>query len=150
MLKENFEARVEKITETGCWIWVGAQNNQGYGVFRYRGKLHLSHRYSWILYKGEITGGLQVLHQCDISSCCNPAHLFLGTQKYNMQDMNKKGRRVDNQAKGEQHNQAKLTEEQVRLIRDMPGKQRSIAREFGVSQTTVWFIKSGKHWGHVK
>ena len=58
----------------------------------YRPKVMAAHRAAWILYKGEIPAGIFVCHTCDNRRCCNPAHLFLGTQKDNLQDMKRKGR----------------------------------------------------------
>jgi hypothetical protein len=59
-----------------------------------------SHRAAWKLTHGPIPDGLQVLHRCDNPPCCNPAHLFLGTQQDNIADMHKKGRyRKKGQAK---------------------------------------------------
>ena len=51
-----------------------------------------SHRYAWELWEGPIPNGMNVLHRCDNRRCCNPAHLFLGTQQENMLDMYAKGR----------------------------------------------------------
>ena len=36
--------------------------------------------------------GLNVLHVCDNALCCNPNHLYLGTQIDNIKDRDMKGR----------------------------------------------------------
>ncbi len=71
---------------TGCWLWTGYVER--YGVF-HRVK---AHRAAWTFYKGEIPQGKRVLHHCDVPSCVNPEHLFLGTLRDNTQDSIKKGR----------------------------------------------------------
>lgn len=81
-----------KIENNGCWNWIGWKDRKGYGQAHFQSKRFFSHRLSWIFYKGEIPIGLYVCHKCDNPSCCNPDHLFLGTQKDNIQDMMKKGR----------------------------------------------------------
>jgi hypothetical protein len=52
----------------------------------------LAHRIAWVMAFGVIENGLYVLHSCDNRPCVNPAHLFLGTQKDNINDMIRKGR----------------------------------------------------------
>jgi hypothetical protein len=76
----------------GCWVWSGATNRKGYGVYIFRGKYVGAHRVAWTLFRGPIPDGLFVLHRCDNPPCLNPDHLFLGTHNDNMIDMVLKGR----------------------------------------------------------
>jgi len=57
-----------------------------------RGTVECAHRVAWTVTNGLIPKKMNVLHHCDVPSCCNPAHLFLGSQKDNVQDMMSKGR----------------------------------------------------------
>lgn len=100
-LAERFWNNVRK-TE-GCWLWLGKPLSNGYGQFAFGGrnrmtggkiKRDLAHRMSWRLTYGEISAGLNVLHKCDVPTCVNPVHLFLGTQLDNVKDMTAKGRHV--------------------------------------------------------
>jgi hypothetical protein len=94
-LRSRLEASIERIPEAGCWIWLGMLNEKGYGRVRTAGKHGPktgAHRVVWEAYRGSIPHGLLVLHHCDVPCCVNPGHLFLGTQKDNMQDAARKGR----------------------------------------------------------
>lgn len=84
-----FWSQVDK-TET-CWNWTGNRYSCGYGRVHYQGRRHPAHRVSYRLVVGEIPNGLFVCHHCDNKLCVNPKHLFIGTQKDNMQDWTKKG-----------------------------------------------------------
>lgn len=78
-----------------CWLWLACRNKNGYGLFRYKGdpphNIGRAHVAAWRIVNGD-TGGLHVLHRCDNPPCCNPEHLFLGTQQENIEDMHRKGR----------------------------------------------------------
>lgn len=73
-------------------MWVGGKTKAGYGRFRLNKKRYLTHRLVYEHYWGPILPEICVCHTCDIQSCCDPLHLFLGTYKDNTQDMIKKGR----------------------------------------------------------
>jgi hypothetical protein len=75
-----------------CWIWPGAQFTNGYGEIRINRKPHPVHRVVYEGMVGPIPDGQQVLHHCDTPLCCNPRHLFTGTQRDNMIDMMSKNR----------------------------------------------------------
>ena len=75
-----------------CWKWNGTKHYSGYGCFKVAGKNWRVHRLMWMIEKGEIPDGLYVLHKCDVKSCVNPTHLFLGTAKDNLYDCISKGR----------------------------------------------------------
>ncbi len=77
--------------EIGCWEWQRGTRG-GYGRVRYRGKQLRTHRLAWYLAVGEIPAGFLVLHTCDNPLCCNPVHLWLGTNRDNLQDAGAKGR----------------------------------------------------------
>ncbi len=135
---ERFEEKLERITETGCWIWVGAIRPEGYGDFWLNGKVIGAHRASLILFKGPIPEGMQACHACDVRCCVNPYHLFAGTRVDNMQDALKKGRMPTSSAK--------LTHEQAEAIRSSPKRGFEMAIEYGVSQNIISRIRNGTHY----
>lgn len=78
--EQRFFAKVEGSPGyEDCWIWVGASNKIGYGLFYGgggRGGLHMgSHRWSWEFFNGPIPDGLQLDHLCQNKRCVNPWHL---------------------------------------------------------------------------
>lgn len=91
--------------------------------------------------------GAVIMHKCDNTRCVNPAHLSLGTVQDNNQDRDDKGR----QAKGEKHGRTKLTEAQVKEIRELsPGlSQRQLSDQFGVARQVIAQILQRKIWKHV-
>lgn len=78
--------------KTGCWIWQLSTDKNGYGITELNSKKEAAHRVYYKKYKGLVPDKLLVLHKCDNPPCVNPEHLFLGTQKQNIQDAINKGR----------------------------------------------------------
>lgn len=88
---------------SGCFLWLGAMNSNGYGLARIDRAMYLAHRLMWTGLHGD-PGNLLVLHRCDTPACINPAHLFIGTQTDNMTDCTAKGRNyVPNKLSEETH-----------------------------------------------
>jgi len=122
----------------------------GYGQF-WDGERQIStHRYAYLQWKGEIPHGAMVCHTCDNPPCCNPNHLFLGTHQDNMDDGKTKKRFKS--LHGSLHGNAKINEHDVKSIKEqraMGLTQKQIGKQFGIDQSEVSNILSGKRWHHV-
>jgi hypothetical protein len=98
------------------------------------------------MFIGPIPSGQWVLHHCDTKSCVNPHHLFTGLPIDNSRDMVQK----DRQAKGNKHGLAKLTEDEVLVIRGSSEMLKTLAERYGVSVSAVWSAKKGPNWKHIE
>lgn len=138
---ERFWSLVDKQGEDDCWLWKGNRTTGGYGTFILHGMHTTVHRLSYWLATGEYPTGLVVCHRCDVQLCVNPKHLFLGTQADNIRDMNEKGRARFGILHGSDHGRAKLSDQDVREIREMYGTgrfpQRELADLFEISQVQI-------------
>jgi len=135
---------------SGCWLWTGRIMRNGYGqAHGYNPRRVISaHRASYQYFIGPVSRGVQVCHRCDVRSCINPDHLFLGSAKDNQTDMAAKGRSL----RGSRHNLALLHERDINPIRRRVAAgepYRSIAKDYGIAPGTIYNIKSGKQWKHV-
>jgi len=154
--KKSIEERLwEKVKkQDGCWLWTGSTNEDGYGKIYASGgngqkeKKVSVHRVAWESINGKITDGMSVLHQCDNPPCCNPNHLFLGTQADNIHDMYAKGRNRNIGPLGEAAPSAKLTADQVREIRSRKSSL-ALAKEFGISYRHLRQLFTGVRWKHI-
>lgn len=151
-VSERFWPKVKIGAPDECWEWQAYRNKLGYGVIGTgSNRSALAHRVAWTLSKGQIPASLLVCHRCDNPACCNPDHLWLGTNAENIADM--KAKRRARAPRGASHKLSKLTDEIVREIRrDYVPRQVSqehLARRYGVSQILVSLVIRRKIWTHV-
>lgn len=150
-ISERFWDKVD--TSGDCWLWTanrlrGRDGTKRYGLIggsRRGGGTFYAHRVSWEIHNGPIPEGANVCHHCDSPACVKPDHLFLGSQKQNVQDMDRKGRRgsVGPQA----GTTGKLSKKEVLSLMDMYSqgyKQDQLAKVFGVSRATVSNYLTGR------
>lgn len=133
-----------------CWPWMGGLNASGYGVTRFGGIRKSAHRLSYELAHGPLGANEWVLHTCDNRKCVNPAHLYKGHAKENAADMVSRNRQ--RLRFGEEHPAAKLDRSKVLRIRELFAhgmNKAAIAREIGVSRSSVVDVLSGRVWSHV-
>lgn len=135
--------------DSGCWEWTGRIKPRGYGAISIDGKEYLAHRAAWIITNGFIPKGFYVCHHCDNRKCINPDHLFIGTQRDNVQDCISKGRfdYTLNNLRTITRSRRKLTQQQADTIRqeyqdikDSKSATRMLADKYGVSTVNIWGI----------
>ena len=142
---ELFHTRYKINPRTQCWEWTANRHAQGYGVWRYKGKQLLAHRFSAEQYIGSIEGKV-VCHHCDNPCCVNPSHLFIGTQQDNVSDMMSKGRA----AFGANSNSNKLTEQDALDIRaDTTTPKKELAKQYKVTYNAIRDIHTRRTWKHI-
>ena len=157
-LEIPFWSRVDKSGE--CWLWTGWVNRGGYGSCS-RGT---AHRVAWELANGPIPDRLMVLHHCDIRRCVRPDHLFLGTAGDNYWDARSKDRASTGDRNGSRTHPERLPHGADHWSRRRGGKitlamaetirrrvfagevQRALAREYGIHETTLSNVITGKSW----
>ena len=143
---DRFWEKVEPEPNTGCWLWIGATSQEGYGQVNVNKTRMNAQKYAYLLFVGSVPNRTDVAHKCDMRSCVNPTHLFLATRKENMQDMVRKGRSL----KGELQPNAKLTAADVREIRakwDKGMTVTALGQRFGIRHSHVRRILTGERWG---
>lgn len=148
----RFWSKVDVRSGDECWLWKAGTNLNGYGRFSIGGEDFRAHRVSWLITTCTAPDGLGVLHACDTPACVRPDHLFIGSQEENIQDMDKKGRRVKKPCPGTANGRCRLSEEDVRLIRAASAsgaRTRAIAKQFGIGRTQVQRIVARQSWTHI-
>jgi hypothetical protein len=150
-LLERFERKYIPEPNSGCWLWIGAIGGEDdRGLISVNGGPITAHRVAWLLYCGEIPKGMNVLHTCDVPSCVNPDHLWLGSKLDNTRDSMRKGRfKYPPQGRGEQNTKAKLTEADVLEIRTDVLSRKEYAQKFGVTPAHISHVKLRRNWKHL-
>lgn len=144
---ELFPTKVSPEPNTGCWIWYGGITKDGYGRLRTKSprRMTLAHRYSLTLSGVDVPSAMNVCHLCDEPSCVNPQHLFVGTQRDNMQDCSRKKR--FNSRQFSKNPKAKLSAQQFSDVlsirrRFKRGEREALASRLGVTVAAISSLRS--------
>jgi hypothetical protein len=186
-IEERFWSHVQ-ICEHGrtctecCWPWTAKIDDGGYGHFAITSKKDIgAHRMAFFLTYGRLDPSLLTCHNCpsgDLRSCCQPSHLWEGTDAENSEDMVCKGRSLtgeknpgfinktkvregvqkwvkehpEQHARGETSGNASITDEQARYILSLKGtmKPHEARKLTSASRMTIWSIWSGYGWKHIQ
>jgi HNH endonuclease len=140
-LRDRFMAKVSPEPNSGCWLWTAHTGRGGYGRLRTDDGVKETHRLSYELFCEAIPEDACVLHRCDVRSCVNPDHLFLGDRAANIADMIAKGRAVN--LKGTAHGRSKLDKVALQKIRSCKHRVADLAREYGVTRRTIYNVLDG-------
>lgn len=144
---------------TGCHIFQGGIGQDGYGKVKRHGKTVRMHRVVYAETHGvELTPKDVIMHKCDNPPCINKDHLQLGDHYLNELDKTMKGRRTpspsithpDRVPRGEKHPRAILTEADVDRIRTSGDSVKDLAKEYGVSESTIHRANTGITWASIK
>ena len=157
-LRDRFRLKVLEGGDDECWPWRGAKTRDGYGVMsgEHRGDNPLrAHRIAYELHFGPVPDGLHVLHHCDNPPCCNPNHLYAGTNAQNVSDKMARCRQSHTGLPGSRNPAANLNERAVleikRLLQNDNSRTMSavIKARYDISAAVLSAIRRGKTWAHV-
>jgi hypothetical protein len=149
-LRDRILKNIEYDLNGGCWLWRLVIDKHGYGQIGFdRARETRAHRYSYKAFVGEVPQGLLVRHKCDVRSCVNPTHLFLGTHQDNMDDMKARSRQARRAAPITENRNRRLGPEKAALIYQADGSSNAIAAQFGAEPSMVRRIRRGDSWSSV-
>lgn len=137
---QRFWAKVAIGAPDACWPWTGSRvgkHGYKYGQFTLNGggkQRHVyAHRFAYEVTKGPLADGQKSCHDCDVTFCCNPAHLFSGTQGDNLRDASSKGHFRCPRPTAQKVTADQLPEIDALLATGERGVQARIARMYDVT-----------------
>lgn len=147
--KASFQKHIYHEPNSGCWLWSGADNGNGYGKFR--GKY--AHRIAYEIANGPIQNNLHIDHLCRVPCCVNPDHMEPVSNKENarrgLAGHHMKNGRAPRQ---ENHRMAVMTSDLVASLRsdcNAGMSQYAAAKKYGISQPTVSQIMRNVTWRNI-
>lgn len=150
--EDRFWSKVDIKGEDECWNWLACLDKKNrYGKFQLNYKSECANRCSLVLaHAVQPLNKTWALHTCKQNpKCCNPNHLYYGDRTDNERDKVKDGTIL----KGETNGNSKLTEIQVREIREkyIPREYtlKILAEEYGVELNQISRIINNKLWKHI-
>ncbi len=139
----RFWAKVQRGKVAECWLWQGATGSAGYGQFWVKPERMSAHRVAYYLGHAHWPKGV-VRHQCDTPWCCSPRPLRDSMRADTVREMRRRGRA----SLGELHPQAKLSDADIRRMRERYARglatQMQLAREYRVTQEGVGQVVRGE------
>ena len=84
-VRRRFDVKYIPVTESGCLLWIGGTNENGYGLFYVGGRLRKAHRVAYEMhFQIAIPNDMQIDHLCRVKCCVNPLHLEVVTARENL------------------------------------------------------------------
>lgn len=143
---DNYILNRVHIDEAGCWLWKQSKR-EGYGRLVRHGKTWNAHVFSFKVFVRQINDAEQINHKCHVRACCNPNHLYAGSQAENMIDMKLAGR--ERYLRGNQNGNSRIDEEKAKAIYAADGIAKVVAKQFEVSISLVYAIRKKMVWAHI-
>jgi hypothetical protein len=142
---KHFWSKVAIKGTNECWLWKEHVDKDGYPPFRLRGHRHKAARIALYIVTGVDPWPLLACHKCNNPTCCNPAHLYAGTQSQNLQQAISEGRAFI----GDHNGRAKLTRADVAAIRASKRPYAELANLFNVSAATIESVHNRRSWKNI-
>ena len=153
-LATRFWSKVDISDNESCWEWLAHISKKGYGwVYVGNKKATSAHRVCAVLggLLDSLDSPLHVLHKCDNRKCCNPLHLFIGSNADNVSDRVSKNRSGYKPQPGELNGMSKLSSTDILDIRKYYAQggisQSKLALLYGVKQPHISRIVNNARWG---